>query len=79
MNLTDYADQGEQILYCIVPGKEAMVSVWKNMALVSRDHMGEILVYFPSCGVAVPDVHLPGHSMPFISADLGCCARESSL
>jgi len=23
MNLTDYADQGEQILYCIVPGKEA--------------------------------------------------------
>jgi len=79
MNLTDYADQGEQILYCIVPGEEAMVSVWKNMALVSRDHMGEILVYFLSCGVTVTDVHLSGHSRPFISADLGCCTVASSL
>jgi len=72
MNLTDYTDQGEQILYCIVPGEESMVSVCKNMALVSRDHMDEILVYFLSCGVTVIDVHSPGHSRPFISADLGC-------
>jgi hypothetical protein len=77
MNLTDYADQGEQILYSTVPGEEAMVSVKKNMALVSRDHMGEILVYFHSCGITVTDAHLPGHSRPFISADLGCCTVAS--
>jgi hypothetical protein len=79
MNLTDYAGQGEQILYCIVPGEEAMISVWMNMALTSRDHMDEILVYFLSCGVTVPHVHLPGHSRSFISADVGCCTAASSL
>jgi hypothetical protein len=49
-------------MYCTVAGNEAIVSVRKNMALVSSNQMGEILVYFISCGVTVTEVHLPGHS-----------------
>jgi hypothetical protein len=60
MNVTCYAYQGQQFLQCTVPRDEAMVSVRKNMTIVFRDHKGEFLVDFLSCGVTMTVVHLTG-------------------